>query len=220
MSLFTWKLLKVGNDEPLTKNTNNTTRLQPNIKNATQAPEEDESAGRILDSETIRIQQGQSCIFPTMTPWDSMLRAMYNKNKPSPFPCLKLERNWVETDMGKLKIIVPGAKCNYTPIARIHENRADRVVISTMDVSDGDMLVSDFFDIFCSKDNGTYNNTHAAIAYNQSVIDRSIQLQKNSTQTDFFSGFNVLIFAFDSVARLAWIRALPKLHAYFVETLG
>ena len=107
MSLFTWKLLKVGNDEPLTKNTKEPTRLQPNIQNATQVPEEDESAGRILDSETLRIQQGQSCIFPTMTPWNSMLRAMYSKNKPFTFPMFEVGKKLGGNRYGEVENYCP-----------------------------------------------------------------------------------------------------------------
>lgn len=33
-------------------------------------------------------------------------------------------------------------------------------------------------------------------------------------------GLNVLMFGFDSVSRMTWLRNLPKSHRYFTETLG
>ena len=33
-------------------------------------------------------------------------------------------------------------------------------------------------------------------------------------------GLNILIFGFDSMSRLTWLRNLPKTHAYFTQELG
>jgi hypothetical protein len=75
-------------------------------------------------------------------------------------------------------------------------------------------LITDFFKIDCrSKDGAIYSNIHSGIAYESSLHMRHIwnPLPKKAL------GYNVLMFGFDSVSRMSWIRMLPKSYEYMIK---
>jgi len=50
------------------------------------------------------------------------------------------------------------------------------------------------------------------------IIDRSAQLSRYLP--DSAAGLNIIIFGFDSVSRLTWIRNLPRSYRYVLDQLG
>ncbi|XP_064611704.1 LOW QUALITY PROTEIN: uncharacterized protein LOC135475699 [Liolophura sinensis] len=86
-----------------------------------------------------------------------------------------------------------------------------------MPMPDGAPLETDFFKVSCvAKDNSTYVNIHAGIAYNATVHARSPEIPF----PDSAMGYNVLMIGFDSVSRMTWLRKLPKTHAYITKELN
>ena len=82
-------------------------------------------------------------------------------------------------------------------------------------VKDGDKLVSDVFEVDCrAEDNVTHVHTYLGVAEINDVESRQYKEDPSSL------GLDILLFGFDSVSRMTWMRNLPKSHDYFVNTLG
>lgn len=75
-------------------------------------------------------------------------------------------------------------------------------------------LITDFFKIDCrSKDGAVYSNIHSGIAYESSLHMR----HRWNPMPRKALGYNVLMFGFDSVSRMSWIRMLPKSYSYMIK---
>lgn len=75
-------------------------------------------------------------------------------------------------------------------------------------------IITDFFKVDCrSKDGAIYSNIHSGISYDPSLQMRHFwnPLPKNALK------YNVLMFGFDSVSRMSWIRMLPKSYEYMIK---
>jgi hypothetical protein len=86
-------------------------------------------------------------------------------------------------------------------------------------MKDGMRVTSDVFKVICTADDGQkYSNIHSAIAVNQKVVDRSEKLSSRLSSSAL--NLSILIFGFDSVSRMTWMRSLPKSYEYLVNHLG
>ena len=81
----------------------------------------------------------------------------------------------------------------------------------------GQPIDSDFFQAKYIAANGlTYENLHSGIVYREELHRRHLERHP----PDNMAALNILMFGFDSVSRMTWLRNLPKSHEYFVKTLG
>lgn len=178
----------------------------------------------------IKTQVDQACIHPSLPLWTPLLMANH-ANRPQPFKCLAVEKNWVYTVNGTFRISPEAVSkhgsitCNYSPILRGADD--DSVVNGDTvgSIKNGDQLLSDFFAVDCKSSTGsTYWNKHSAIVPNKEALERRSRISKNGGSREGKKlnslGMNILIFGLDSVSRLAWMRSLPRSHSYFVDVLG
>lgn len=77
------------------------------------------------------------------------------------------------------------------------------------------LIANDFFQIDCQSETGeNYSNFHLGIRINDQLKQRSSLFEENP------SHYNILMFGFDSVSRLTFMRLLPKTHSYLINQLG
>jgi hypothetical protein len=140
----------------------------------------------------------------------------------TPKPSCGVEQNWVAIDNGTFKIRQSSKgkhghiTCDYLPILRGKDDftyyDGDRIRA----IQDGSKVTSDVSKISCfSDDGGRYENYHVAVPYVDNLQQRS---RDTKLPTDAL-GLDVLMFGFDSVSRLTWIRKFPKTYAYMVSVL-
>ena len=157
---------------------------------------------------------------PKLELWHPSLKSFY-KTLP-PLKCADGE-NWVYVENGTFRIRKSAAgsnniKCDYTPIFRPDRNdfkvKRGRVM---RNMADGQPINADFFEVKCVAASGkTYANLHSGIAYKDKLHRRHVE----HPIPDGALRLNILLFGFDSVSRMSWLRTLPKSHEYFVNVLG
>jgi hypothetical protein len=98
-------------------------------------------------------------------------------------------------------------------------------------------LASDFFRADCrARDGSFYSNIHSGIMFDAGLHMRLliILFHINNKKIIFFLvfrhiwnpmvkthlGYNVLMFGFDSVSRMTFMRFLPKSYSYLIKELG
>ncbi|KAK2145346.1 hypothetical protein LSH36_687g03049 [Paralvinella palmiformis] len=140
---------------------------------------------------------------------------------PTPLNCSRSPGNWVYVENGRCFISSAASKrygnitCKYRPLVRLNDNMQtfEKAISSFQNETP---VVSDFFEAQCVSSEGiTYRNLHPAIKVRQSAVDRAKGKQFPKTAL----GLDVLMFGFDSVSRLNWLRNLPKTYAYFSDVL-
>lgn len=160
------------------------------------------------------------CRRPEMDLWHPSMKQHYVI--PEPLHCDEAPKNWVYVDNGTFRISGAAVKhrdkvmCEYRPVVRISDS-AETLGEPIRPFPDGSPIVSDFFEARCLSYSGAvYRNLHAGIRPLESAIRRAraARLPPEAMRLD------VLMFGFDSVSRLNWIRNLPKSDAYFREVLG
>ena len=130
------------------------------------------------------------------------------------------KKNWIYIENGTLRVSKGAIKkhgpivCAYIPLYRGNNDVSVSEGNRIFPVMDRMPLITDFFKIDCrSKDGAIYSNIHSGIAYESSLHMRHMwnPLPKKAL------GYNVLMFGFDSVSRMSWIRMLPKSYEYMLK---
>ena len=104
----------------------------------------------------------------------------------------------------------------YTPIVRGRDDDEAYFGEATA-FKDGDFIISDAFQVLCNASDGSlYKNTHSSIMLNTEIKRHQGHKTLSSTAMDL----NIVIFGFDSLSQMTWLRALPKTHSYFTQELG
>jgi len=103
-------------------------------------------------------------------------------------------------------------------ISYIHRNGDFNLTYSPskhLDISTSLELEWDFFKAVCrnERNNVIYDNIHAGISRKPNLNQRT-----RSSQAGF--GMDVMMFGFDSVSHMTFMRKLPKSYAYFTDVLG
>lgn len=157
------------------------------------------------------------CMLPKLNPYDREI--MQFVKKEDDIRC-NPKKNWIYIENGTLRVSKSAIKkhgtivCAYIPLYRgnsdftVYEGNRIFPVIDKMP------LITDFFKIDCrSKDGAIYSNIHSGIAYESSLHMRHMwnPMPKKAL------GYNVLMFGFDSVSRMSWIRMLPKSYEYMIK---
>ena len=172
--------------------------------------EEDKSKNESRDSQT-------KCVLAKLDPYNKELMQFIHKEPPI---ICNPKKNWIYVENGTIRVSRSAVEkhgviiCAYIPLYRgnndfsVHEGNKIFPVIDKMP------LISDFFKIDCrSKDGSIYSNIHSGIAYDPSLHIRHMWNPLPKTAL----GYNVLMFGFDSVSRMSWIRMLPKSYEYMVK---
>ena len=107
-----------------------------------------------------------------------------------------------------------GIECEFMPLMRGDD---DDIVLDgdEIPIQHGDAMPADFGGVTCMDKFGqVFENLVSGISFNQAARTRERNFAPNASR------LNVLMFGFDSVSRMTWMRNLPKTHAYMVNTLG
>ena len=161
----------------------------------------------------------QICAHPTLELWSPSIEKIFPRHKP--LVCSS-ETNWISVHQGRFTIS-PNAltthgdiQCMCTPILRGIDDD-DTYFGPTIAFKCGDLITSDAFKIQCNASDGSlYENTHSSVMLKPEVKSR--QRQHRSWASEI--GLNIIIFGFDTLSHLTWLRTLPKTHAYFTQELG
>ncbi|CAF0870241.1 unnamed protein product [Adineta ricciae] len=107
--------------------------------------------------------------------------------------------------------------CAYRPILRSKDDFSTMEGARLFPIVDKMPLVSDFFRADCrARDGSFYSNIHSGIMFDAGLHMRHIWNPMVKTHL----GYNVLMFGFDSVSRMTFMRFLPKSYNYLIKELG
>ncbi len=138
------------------------------------------------------------------------------------FGCLP-EANWVDVSNGMIIIRDDARKqfgvngqleCYVTPIYRKNDyiSKYDKQAKYKLENSTTEVH-HDFIKVECTgADGATYDNLHLTVVP-QPNLKPSIQYPTNGL------GMDVIIFGFDSVSRINWLRNVPLVHEYFTQQM-
>ncbi len=157
------------------------------------------------------------CMLPKLDPYDQNIMQFVKQE-----PVLKCnpKQNWIYVENGLIRISKDAHHkhgtilCAYIPLYRGHNDFSVYEGNRIFPIMDNFPLITDFFKIDCrSKDGGIYSNIHSGIAYESTLHFR----HKWNPMPKKALGYNVLMFGFDSVSRMSWIRMLPKSYEYMIR---
>ncbi|CAF3375943.1 unnamed protein product [Rotaria socialis] len=163
-----------------------------------------------------------ACPYPKLTIDNSEIWKYLDPVKKSQPDCEK-STNWVYIDNGTFRLSAQALQkhgpivCAYRPILRSKDDFSTMEGARLFPVFDKMPLVSDFFRADCrARDGSFYSNIHSGIMFDAGLHMRHIwnPMVKNHI------GYNVLMFGFDSVSRMTFMRFLPKTFSYFIKELG
>lgn len=159
----------------------------------------------------------RECMLPKLNPYDREIMQFVKKEEE--IRC-NPKKNWIYIENGTLRVSKSAVKkhgpivCAYIPLYRGNNDFSVYEGNRIFPVMDRMPLITDFFKIDCrSKDGAIYSNIHSGIAYESSLQMRHMwnPMPKRAL------GYNVLMFGFDSVSRMSWIRMLPKSYEYMLK---
>lgn len=150
----------------------------------------------------------QACLHPKLLLWHPQLKSYLDV--PKPLRCSESEENWVYTTNGTFRISDNAVRkhgkitCTCAPI---YQGRADLGLIrgNGLPKRNGELLMNDVFEAHCvGADGKSRKDVHVGIAPNEKVRARKkIKIRKSSLDLD------ILMFGYDSVSRMTWLRNLP-----------
>lgn len=171
---------------------------------------------RTADRDDLIDSQEQICIHPKLRQDDEFISKHFWK---VPKISCAAEENWVYVQNGTFRISQVAVKkhgkieCEYIPLVRVDDYKTtggDAIKPMT----DGRPIASDFFKVACIANDGKkYANLHAGIAYKSDLHARSrhIALPYNAM------GYDVLMFGFDSVSHMTWLRMLKETNDFMTK---
>ncbi|CAF1058404.1 unnamed protein product [Adineta steineri] len=131
--------------------------------------------------------------------------------------------NWVYVENGTFRLSQQALQkhgaivCAYRPILRSKDDFSTMEGARLFPIVDKMPLVSDFFRADCrARDGSFYSNIHSGIMFDAGLHMRHIWNPMIKTHL----GYNVLMFGFDSVSRMTFMRFLPKSYNYLIKELG
>ncbi|XP_059157676.1 uncharacterized protein LOC131942030 [Physella acuta] len=170
---------------------------------------------RVLNQPApIKVEPKQACIHPPIKIDDPVMMSYYKKLPP---PVCEGE-NWVYIDNGTLRFSKSVLKkygnftCDFYNLVRVHERQVTWGS-AWRNIPEGYQFPNDFFKVSCKdKNNHTYEGVHAGVAYTHDRANRpEVDLSEG------LGGLSVVMFGFDSMSRLSWLRRLPKTREYLVS---
>ncbi|XP_071085366.1 uncharacterized protein [Haliotis cracherodii] len=178
-------------------------------------------ANLVLFHENLRRQSGQMCVHPQLDPFHPSVVGFFHEVPK--IDCGK-DEDWVYVVNGTFHISKRARRrygkitCEYAPIVRGPNDYSARHADHIKPMPDGSPLISDFFKVACVSVHGKrYFNIHSGIAYNKTLhtwAEQTKPVSKTALDLD------VLMFGFDSLSRMTWIRKLPQTREYFLKQLN
>ncbi|CAM4965424.1 unnamed protein product [Rotaria socialis] len=133
------------------------------------------------------------------------------------------QQNWVYVENGTFRLSKEALdkhgpiECAYYPILRSKDDFSAMEGARLFPFVDKTALISDFFRVDCHGKNGSsYSNLHMGIKFDTLLHLRSIRNSMVNTHI----GYNILMFGFDSVSRMTFMRFLPKSYSFIIKELG
>lgn len=172
-----------------------------------------------LTDDKLRIKNlnKHKCVKDELELWPDEIRKLYNNANVEPLGCSS-KKDWIKIINGKLEAQVTDItdiECQATPIVRVddfkekEESKITGLVI-------GSPIPSDFFRLDCIGKKGSLTVTFRSY---YSAVKRRKKFN-GSENKDNKKKWNVLMFGFDSVSRMQWMRLLPETHDYWTKHLG
>ncbi|CAD5118659.1 unnamed protein product [Dimorphilus gyrociliatus] len=177
-----------------------------------------EVKGKMLEDAKSLLQISNTdtkCVKNKLELWPNFIKQLYESHNAQPLNCNR-EPDWVIVKNGRLKFVVKAkhVTCDATPYKRI-DDATYEALAEVKGLTSGSPVPADFFELTCRgmKEGtiSTYSNYHAAIKTRKEIDERPVTSDKK---------WNVIMFGFDSVSRMQWMRLLPKTYAFLTKELG
>ena len=149
---------------------------------------------------------------------------------PSPLRCDDDEINWILASNGTFRIEAATRRrhgdilCQFMPILRNGDDFRLTRGQPLKPMLDGSSLTADAFETRCvGSDGSVHVGIYSGVAFNPAVTERCRQrppAENKMADVEDEDILDILIFGFDSVSRLSWMRQLPETYRYIVEQLG
>ena len=171
------------------------------------------------DSANMNSVGSNSCNAPKLELWPEPFREYFKKS--GPIFCGK-DENWVYIENGTYRFVPNIEKKVGKPLCEaITVVRGDDYAAINGErlkpLKDGDPIVSDFSEVRCVGQSGkVFKSLLSGITRRGNTTGRYVKKDNHHKENQM----NILIFGFDSVSRMTWMRSLPATHKYFTETLG
>lgn len=155
------------------------------------------------------------CVKNKLELWPNFIKSLYTQHKVRSLNCNK-EPDWITVKDGKINIVVKAkhVTCDAIPYKRISDTDFKQLP-EVKGLGNGSPVPADFFELICRgmKDGtiSSYSNFHAAIKRRKEIDARPLPSDKK---------WNIIMFGFDSVSRMQWMRLLPKSYEYLTKKLG
>ena len=164
-------------------------------------------------------QRNKTCVHPKLSKnYPAMMRFV---KKYSPPKCT--DEEWLRVANGSVFFsenamrFYENLTCDYYPLLRVDED-GYKYGTPIMNISDGFMMVSDFFKGACRDTN---NFTNIGI---YAGVTQSVEREERSDNADplslGFQGMSIAILGFDSMSRMSWHRRLKDTRKFFKDDLG
>jgi len=147
-----------------------------------------------------------------------------------PLRCDDDEPNWISASNGTFRIEAATRRrhgdilCQYMPILRNGDDFRLKLGQPIKPMLNGSRLTADAFETRCVGSNGKVHvGIYSGVAPNSAVIERCRRQPPTGNKASNVKNddvLDILIFGFDSVSRLSWMRQLPETYRYVVEQLG
>lgn len=154
-----------------------------------------------------------SCTIPNLELWPEEFKQYFKK--PNPLFC-SAEENWVYIVNGTYRFST-SAKQKYGKLLceAITLVRGDEFAVLNgkriKPLNDGDAIQSDFSEVRCVAQSGqVFKTLLSGVLQTESIKSRPVPEPR----------LNILMFGFDSVSKMTWMRTLPETHKYFTSSLG
>ncbi|CAD5120581.1 unnamed protein product [Dimorphilus gyrociliatus] len=172
---------------------------------------------QLLQGKSIVSPKRLQCVKDKLELWPEEIRKIYNEDNIEPMGCSS-ERDWIIVINGTLQVQVTDItdiQCQATPIVRVNDF-TEREEAKITGLVAGSKIPSDFFRLDCIGRKDSLTKTFRTY---YSAIKKREKFQKNKRKASR-KKWNVLMFGFDSVSRMQWMRLLPQTHHYWTKVLN
>ncbi|RWS30611.1 hypothetical protein B4U80_03084 [Leptotrombidium deliense] len=157
------------------------------------------------------------CRRPNLDPFAPSVKRFIEHMKP--VECSD-DQDWVVVSNSVAKISDhlkdSNIECSLTYLIRVDDDTSVKGKVVTLSSNNPEVtLEHDFFWVKCSDGSRSWSNIMAGIHRNNEIVKRA---KKSSTENS--QKLNILMFGYDSVARMHFIRQMPKSYKYLVEKMN
>ncbi|XP_074658024.1 uncharacterized protein LOC141910994 isoform X2 [Tubulanus polymorphus] len=168
----------------------------------------------------LKQQSGLACVHPAVELNPPELAKYFYK---VPKVTCNQEKDWVYVNNGSFMIARSAVlkhghvTCDYVPLFRQSDDYTIKDGRRIRAIQNGTKITEDFFKTSCfATDGSKYDNLHIGIAEKPELVRRH---ETKPLPADSL-GMDILMFGFDSVSRMTWMRKLPLTFDYLKNQLG